>query len=278
MTSRFRTTSPVRRAALWLLALLPLACAGPAPDAAPAEPAADAPRGWVQLFDGKSLDGWTPKFVGEEVGVNYKDTFRVEDGLLCVRYDQYDAFDGRFGHLFFDVPFAHYRLRVEYRFTGEPCPGGPGWAWRNNGVMLHGQAPETMGLNQDFPCSIEAQLLGGAETGERSTANLCTPGTNVVMNGELVTRHCTDSSSRTFRGDQWVTVELEVHGGGVIRQYADGELVLEYEQPQLDPHDADAQRLLVGRASPLLESGTISIQSESAPIDFRRIELLELDE
>jgi len=262
-------------ATLFVLSLLPLACSGPAQESAePAGPIQPIEPTWVQLFDGKSLDGWTPKFAGHELGVNYKNTFRVEDGLLRASYDEYESFDGKFGHLFFDASFSTYRLRAEYRFVGEQCPGGPGWAFRNNGVMLHGQAPETMRVDQDFPVSIEAQILGGAAEGERSTGNLCTPGTHVVMNGELVTRHCIDSSSPTLRGDQWVTLELEVNAGGTIRQFINGELVLEYDQPQLDPGDSDAAVLLAAGGGLILEGGTISLQAESHPTDFRKIEIL----
>ncbi|MFT7670655.1 MAG: hypothetical protein ACI8X5_003366 [Planctomycetota bacterium] len=259
----------------FVLGIMLVACSGPVREGAePSLPTPETQPTWVQLFDGKSLDGWTPKFAGHELGVNYKNTFSVEGGLLRVRYDEYENFDGKFGHLFFDAPFSSYRLRVEYRFVGEQCPGGPGWAFRNNGVMLHGQAPETMGLNQDFPVSIEAQMLGGGAEGERSTGNLCTPGTHVVMNGELLTRHCTNSNSATYRGDQWVTLELEVEAGGSIRQIVNGELVLEYEQAQLDPGDGDAEILLAGGASLLLDSGSISLQAESHPTDFRKVEIL----
>ncbi len=154
-------------------------------------------------------------------------------------------------------------------------PGGPGWAFRNSGIMIHGQDPATMGVAQSFPVSIEVQLLGGNGTDPRPTANLCTPGTNVVIAGELVTRHCTDSSSPTFHGDQWVTVEVEVHGAGRIVHLVDGTPVLAYEQPQLDPRDADA-RVLIAGGELLLRGGTISIQSESHPVEFRRIEILPL--
>ena len=146
--------------------------------------------------------------------MNFGDTFRVENGVLQVVYDKYDSFGGHFGHLFYKTPFSHYVVAVEYRFVGEQVKDGPDWGFRNNGVMIHGQPVETMGKDQDFPISIEAQLLGGRGDGTpRSTANLCTPGTNVVMNGQLETRHCIDSSSKTFDGDQWVRVEVEVHGG-----------------------------------------------------------------
>lgn len=101
--------------------------------------------------------------------------------------------------------------------------------------MIHGQTPESMGLDQDFPNSIEVQLLGGSGEGERSTANLCTLGTQYVQNGKIVTTHCVTSSSKTYNGDQWVRVEVLVLGDSIIKHYVNGEEVIEYEQPQLDP-------------------------------------------
>lgn len=241
--------------------------------------AAPAPEGqWIQLFNGKDLDGWTPKIRGYELGDNFGNTFRVEDGLIKVDYEHYDKFNERFGHLFYRTPFSHYRLRVEYRFVGEQIADGPGWAFRNSGIMIHGQAPDTMTKDQDFPASIEVQLLGGPGTGERTTANLCTPGTHVVMNGKLHTQHCTNSKSQTYHGDQWVTVELEVRGNKIIKHIIDGKTILEYTQPQLDPGDASAQRLLAQGADKMITGGTISLQSESHPVHFRKVELLKLEE
>jgi len=220
---------------------------------------------WIQLFNGKDLTGWTPKFKGFEAGVNYNDTFRVEDGLLTVSYEKYDGFGGHFGHLFYKKPFdAPYRLRAEYRFVGDQVKNGPGWAWRNNGLMLHGQSPESMDKNQSFPNSIEVQLLGGKEKGQRSTANVCTPGTHIVMKGTLTKQHCINSSSKTYRGDQWVTVEIEV-GKDTIKHICDGKVVLQYDKPQLDD-------------GTLLTGGTISIQAESHPCQFRKIEVMKLEE
>ncbi len=230
---------------------------------------------WIQLFNGHDLEGWTPKIKGYAAGVNHADTFRVVDGVLRVDYGGYESFDGRFGHLFYERPFTNYRMRVEYRFTGEQLAGGPGWAFRNSGVMVHGQSPESMALDQDFPVSIEIQLLGGSGSGERPTANLCTPGTHVVIEGELVKRHCTNSTSPTFHGDNWVTVEFEVHGNDLIEHFVGGESVLRYSEPQLDPGDAEAQ-LLIRDGALQLEGGTISLQSESHTIEFRKVELLEL--
>ena len=241
---------------------------------AAAEP--DAKEGWIQLFNGKDLAGWTPKIKGYKLGENFGNTFRVEEGILKVSYDQYQNFDGKFGHLFYKEPFSSYILRLEYRFTSEQCPGGPSWAIRNSGAMIHGEAAETMDKDQDFPASIEVQLLGGNGTQERTTANLCTPGTNVVMNGKLITQHCTNSKSKTYHGDQWVTVEIEVRGNKTIKHIIDGKVVLEYEQPQLDERDAHAKQLAVKRGGIQLDGGTISLQSESHPVEFRRVELKKL--
>jgi hypothetical protein len=228
---------------------------------------------WIQLFNGKDLEGWTPKVRGVELGVNYKNTFRVEDGLLKVRYDEYENFDNRFAHLFYKDEFSHYIIRVEYRFVGEQVPGGPGWAIRNNGIMIHGQSAESMELEQDFPTSIEVQLLGGDGAATRTTANLCTPGTNVVLNGQLHIEHCTISNSDTFHGDQWVTVEVEVNGGEVIKHFVNGVQVMEYSEPQLDERDATYAKLLPPSGDKIIRKGTISLQGESHPTDFRKIEL-----
>jgi hypothetical protein len=230
---------------------------------------------WIQLFNGKNLDGWKPKITGYDLNDNFDNTFRVENGILKVVYDHYDQFDGRFGHLIYTKPFSNYRLRVEYRFVGKQVPGGPGWAIRNSGIMFHGQVPETMTKDQDFPVSIEAQLLGGGPTGKRPTCNVCTPGTNLVMDGQLIRRHCTSSSSKTYRGDQWVTVELEVHGNGTIKHIVEGETVLVYSQAQLDERDAEGRKL-IRNGNKMLSGGYISLQSESHPIEFRKVELLEL--
>lgn len=232
---------------------------------------------WVQLFNGKDLTGWTPKIKGHEAGENFANTFRVEDGAIQVRYDAYDNFGGRFGHLFCDKPFSNYRLRVEYRFVGDQCKGGPGWAFRNSGIMIHGQSPQTMGKDQNFPVSIEVQLLGGGGKGKRPTANLCTPGTDVIMDGKPLKRHCINSSSKTYHGDQWVTVEV-VAKGNTVTHIVEGETVLTYTDPHLDPKDGDAKKLLGAGQGKMLTGGTISLQSESHPCEFRKVEIMLLDE
>jgi hypothetical protein len=231
---------------------------------------------WIQLFNGKNLDGWIPKIRYHEAGENWNDTFRVEDGVLKVSYDKYDKFNETFGHLYYKEPFSHYILRVEYRFVGKQCEGGPNWAIRNSGVMIHGEMPETIGKDQDFPASIEVQFLGGNGKDPRTTANLCTPGTNVVMKGELVTRHCTSSTSKTYHGEEWVTVEVLVRGNRAIHHKIDGQSVLSYTEPQLDERDAHPRTLIAKAGTKMLSGGSISLQSESHPIEFRKVELKKL--
>ena len=241
--------------------------------------AAQSDGEWIQLFNGRDLKDWVVKIKSFDVGDNYADTFRVEDGILKVSYDKYEGpFRGRFGHLFYKEPFSNYVLRVEYRIVGEQYEKAPGWAFRNSGVMLHGQAPETMEKNQDFPICAELQLLRGNGKDERTTANLCTPSTNVVMNGKLVLDHCIGSKSKTYHDDGWVTVEAEVHGNNVIRHKIDGQTVLEYSQVQLDDRDDYAKKMLDAGAEKMISGGTISLQSEGHPVEFRKVELRKLAE
>jgi hypothetical protein len=254
-------------AAVLLLVLLPVGLMGQNdPDK----------KEWIQLFNGRDLDGWDVKLNGHELNDNYGNTFRVENGVLKVAYDQYDNFGNRFGHLFHREKFSHYIIAVEYRFLGEQAPGGPDWAFRNSGIMVHSQSAKSMRKDQDFPICIEVQLLGGSGTGERPTANLCTPGTHVEMDGKLVTDHCVQSSSKTYHGDQWVRVEAVVHGDSLVRHIVEGETVLEYSKPQIGGGNVANYDPAEKQDGKLLTEGYISLQAESHPVEFRKVELLNL--
>ncbi|XOV82756.1 MAG: DUF1080 domain-containing protein [bacterium] len=233
---------------------------------------------WQSLFNGVDLEGWQPKIRGHEFGLDPAATFRVHDGLLTVSYADYAEFADQFGHLFYAVPFSHYRLRLEYRFVGEQAPGAPAWAYRNSGVMVHSQDPRTMPAAQDFPISIEVQFLGGLDDGKpRPTANMCSPGTHVVYQSAFNDTHCIASSAPTFHDDQWVQVEVLVVRDERVRHFVNGVEVLSYgglttgggvvsgHKPEMKPEGA------------ALKSGYISLQSEGHPIQFRNIELLDLD-
>jgi len=232
---------------------------------------------WQQLFNGKDLGDWKPKITGYALNENYGNTFSVENGVIKVNYGAYSSFDGKFGHIFYKNKFSYYLLAVEYRFTNEQCKNGPAWAYRNSGVMIHCQPPETMLQKQDFPISIEVQLLGGNGKDERTTANLCTPGTNVVMNQKLFTNHCVSSTSKTYHGDQWVRVEILVLGDSVIKHIIDKKVVLEYEQPQIGNGNVSNYDPAIKKDGMLLKEGYISLQSESHPVEFRKVEIIDLE-
>ncbi len=221
---------------------------------------------WRPLFNGENLDGWDIKIRGFELNDNHKNTFRVEDGLLKVSYDEYETFDDKFGHIFYQEPFSHYKLRVEYRFVGEQVEGGAGWAYRNNGIMFHSQSAESMELNQDFPVSIEAQLLGGDGEGDRSNFNVCTPGTHVEIDGLLRTDHCINSGGPTFHGNQWVTVELHVFGDSIVHHIIENDTVFTYGN------------LIISETGEPLSKGYIALQAESHPTQFRKIEIMDLSD
>ena len=249
--------------------------------------AASAQEKWVSLFNGKNLKGWDSKFAGHKMNDNYKKTFRVEDGMLRVAYDQYKTFDDKYGHLYYKQPFSYYMLRFQYRFTGNQTPGGAAWNVRNSGVMIHSQSAKSNSLNQHFPVSLEVQLLGGLGKGTRHTGNLCTPGTQVHMGDKLNRAHCIDSDSKTYDGDQWVNVTVMVLGDSIIRHIVEGDTVLTYFKPQVgggfvsstyDFKQAGIENGATWAAmdgSPLKE-GYIALQAESHPIDFRKIEILNL--
>ena len=188
---------------------------------------------WLSLFNGKDLDGWDIKFSGHEINDNYKNTFQVEDGMIRVVYDEYEKFDDKYGHMYYEKPFSYYKIRFDYRFLGEQTPGGESWNVRNSGIMLHSQSAKSNDLNQDFPVSIEIQLLGGLGKGPRTTGNLCTPGTQVVFKDKLDFTHCISSNSKTYDGDGWVHVEAIILGDQSITHIVEKDTVLVYEKPQI---------------------------------------------
>lgn len=233
---------------------------------------------WQSLFNGENLDGWIPKFHHHEAGNNYANTFRVEDGVIQVNYDDYDTFDNRFGHLFYKQPFSSFHLKFEYRFTDQWHEDAPEYTIRNSGVMFHSQAPGTILKEQDWPISVEFQMLAALDDGEpRPTGNMCSPGTAVVYNGELDTRHCIDSSSETYAWDEWVQAELVVHSDSLVIHKVNGNKVLEYAKPQIgggvvNGYDPDIK--IEGKA---LTEGYIGLQAEGQGVEFRNIMIRKLD-
>ena len=234
---------------------------------------------WLSLFNGKDLSGWTIKIAKRPLGENFADTFRVEDGILKVSYAGYDKFDQQYGHLFTNLAYSHYNLRMEYRLTGTMMADAPNYVNLNSGVMLHAQPPQSMRFAQGFPASLEMQFLADEGKGARSTGNLCTPGTHVEMGGLLVTKHIVKSSAPTFPADEWVRAEVEVRGNEEIIHRINGIEVLRYQRPQLDPtnNNAPATDQIEAGGNLMLSYGHIALQAEGQPVWFRKIELMSLE-
>lgn len=237
-------------------------------------------EGWIPLFNGKDLSGWTPKFTGSPLGVNLLDTFKAEDGILKVSYDQYDKFEERYGHLYTNLAYSHYKFRLEYRFEGSMMPDAPHYVNLNSGIMVHSQSPLSLRRDQAFPVSLEFQFLADEGKGPRPTGNVCTPGTNLEMDGKLITKHIVKSSAPTFPAGEWVAIEIEVRGNESIVHRVNGQEVLRYERPQLDPEGkVEATDELFGAgADTQLNAGHIALQAEGQGVWFRKIEILPLAE
>lgn len=234
--------------------------------------------GWADMFNGKDIKDWTTKIHHYEVDDNYGDTFRVEDNIIKVRYDKYEGdFNERYGHLYYNTPYSYYHLVVEYRFVGELHPGAPDYTIKNSGVMFHSQDPRTILKEQDWPISVEMQFLAGLVEGERRpTGNMCSPGTDVVFEGKIDPRHCINSTSKTYYGDQWVRAEAIVRGDSLITHIINGEKVLEYSKPQIGGGVANRYDPAIKIDGKLLKEGYIALQSEGQPIDFRKVAIKNL--
>ena len=241
--------------------------------------ATHSPQEWIPIFNGKDLSGWTVKITGHPLGENFADTFRVEEGVLKVSYDDYQQFDNQYGHLYTDIPYAKYRLRMEYRFTGKMMPDAPKYVNLNSGIMIHSQSPQSLDLHQHFPVSLEFQFLADEGNGRRATGNVCTPGTNLEIDGKLITQHIVKSSAPTFPAQEWVAIEIEVQGNEYVIHRVNGKEVLRYEHPQIDPEGRveSANKLLQAGASTQLSYGFIALQAEGQPVWFKNIELQPLE-
>lgn len=242
---------------------------------------------WMPLFNGKDFNGWDIKIAGQPLNGNYKNTFRWEDSMLHVSYDKYDSFNNRFGHIYYNTPYAYYKLKFQYRIVGDQMPDAAEWAGKNSGVMIHSQSAQSMNIDQSFPVSLEMQLLEGTRKGERTTGNICTPGTQVHINGVLMQDHCISSSSKKYNGDQWVSGTIEVYGDSLIRHIINGDTVLTYSNMLIGGGFVDESYtwttghitdsiFWINKAGTPLKEGYIALQAESQPVDFRKVELLNL--
>ena len=231
---------------------------------------------WVKLFNEKDLNDWVAKINHYEVGDNFDNTFSVKDGMVQVRYDNYGAYNDRFGHLFYKTPFSNFHLKLEYRFVGKVQPGVPEWTDRNSGVMFHSQDPKTILKEQDWPISVEMQFLAPLDSESRPTGNMCSPGTDIVYKGEKLKDHCLMSSSKSYPVGEWVKAELIVYNDSLVTHIINGDTVLQYSKPSMGGGVVNGYDSTIFKPGMPLKSGYIGLQSEGQPIDFRNIYIKQL--
>lgn len=233
---------------------------------------------WQTIFNGKDLNGWIPKIYHHDTGDNYANTFRVNKGILEVNYSDYGKFDNRYGHLFYKEPFSSFHLKWEYRFTEEWLADAPNYTYRNSGVMFHSQSPESILKEQDWPISVEYQMLSEEKEGvSRPTGNMCSPGTDVFFKGEKDPRHCINSTSPTFKWDEWVNAELIVYGDSIVHHLVNGDTVLTYTKPQIGGGIANGWDPAIKVDGKPLVSGYIGLQSEGQGVLFKEIKIRDLN-
>jgi len=242
---------------------------------------------WQTLFNGKDLTGWDIKIKGHPLNENYKNTFQVEDSMIRVVYSEYDKFNNQFGHLYTKKPYSYYKLKLQYRFVGDQLADAPEWADRNSVVMLHSQSAQSINLHQDFPVSLEMQFLCGNGKDTVPTGNVCTPGTFIIYDGKPYLAHIKNSTSKTYLKNEWINAQAEVYGDSLVRHIINGDTVLTYTKPMIGEGfvsntnnwtwaNITDSLFWINKANTPLGAGHIALQAESQPVDFRRIEILEL--
>lgn len=237
-----------------------------------------SPEKWMEVFNGRDLSNWVVKIHHHEAGENFGNTFRVEDSMIVVSYDQYGPFNDQFGHLYYENPMSSFHLKLEYQFYGELQEGAPDYTLLNSGVMFHSQDPRSMPKEQNWPISVEMQFLAGLPDGApRPTGNMCSPGTDIVYQGEVYDGHCLNSSSKTYSREEWVKAELIVWRDSAITHVINGDTVLQYSKPTMGGGVVDGYDSSVWRPGAPLTSGFIALQSEGQPVRFRNILLRELE-
>jgi hypothetical protein len=234
---------------------------------------------WQALFNGKDLNGWTPKMQHSECGENYENTFRVKNKTIQVRYNQYtQGFGERYGHLYTDRAYSYYILKLKYKVTGKWLSDAPWYTEGNSGVMYHSQAPWTMNVEQDWPRSIEMQFLANkADGSKRTTGNMCSPGTHITYKGKLDERHCIDSNGASLPKDQWVEATLTVLGDSLITHSINGKEVFQYSKPTQGGPLVNNYEKLYYQEGALINKGHIALQSEGQEMDFKDIKILNLE-
>lgn len=231
--------------------------------------AGGASDGWVKIFNGQDLTGWSPLIHKSAYKQDPYNTFRADpvNHVIKVTYEDYpNGFEDRCGLLYYDKLLTNYRVRVTYRFLEPQAPGPVSWGKNNTGLMIFGIDPAKVTGDPEFPPLIEIQLLGANSTGGNTTPNMCVPG---GMTMKKSTAECGNNHTGVAPppAAEWVTVEAEVHvkGDTKVFQYPNKTTpVITMSGPVYQGKD--------------VVNGYLSLQSESQPLEYKDIELMELPE
>lgn len=201
----------------------------------------------IQLFDGKSLEGWHMDVPDLEKDSSLRIPFLVRNGLLV-------SLGTPNGHLLTDKEYENYRLEVDYRFAGEPG---------NCGVLVH--ASGSRNLYKMFPKSIEVQMMHEnagdfwcivedikvpdmeARRGPKENWGITEGKGRRILN-------LTDGSEKPL--GEWNKIVIECKAD-TITVWLNGDLVNQ-------GHGATATK------------GKIALQAEGAEVEFRKVELISL--
>jgi len=236
--------------------------------------------GWVNLFNGKDLTGWTPLIHLSKVGVNTDSTFRpdLENNGIRVSYDKLTgSFGGdqcKCGLLYYNKPLTNYRIRVTYRFFDPTVSNAPSWGKNNSGLMIFGIDPTKVTGDPIYPPIIEIQILGTPSGGGSTNANECEM--RQFVNPTVTATHtgtCGNNKDSKAPGSGktapaagvWTTLEADVHITGDTKVY---------QWPDTTNAVLIMSKPMYGTQA--VTSGYLAIQSEGQPIVFKDILLKEL--
>ena len=105
---------------------------------------------------------------------------------------------------------------------------------------------------------------------------MCSPGTDVDIDGKIAPEHCMRSSSKIYPINEWVSIEIVVHSDSIVHHIIEKDTIMTYTNIRYsnDRFSTENFKDLVGKP---LEEGYIALQSEGHPVMFRNIMIKELD-
>lgn len=167
--------------------------------------------GFVELFNGKDLSGWTPSKENES-------SFSVKDGELVVK--------GGRSHLFYSGQvnggkFRNFQLKVR----AKTLPGA------NSGVYFHTQYQETGWPDKGYECQVNATHKDPKKTGSLYGVK------NIIVLAPGQTAPPGDNTLRDKAPNtdgEWFDYDITVQGKHVVIK-VNGETTVDFTEPEGGP-------------------------------------------